>query len=54
MSLLFVGGVMNVVWVAALAVFVLLEKMTFLGTRAGRAVSGVGLVAAGAIALALR
>jgi predicted metal-binding membrane protein len=54
MGLLFVGGVMNVAWVAALAVFVLLEKTTFLGTRVGRAVSGVGLVAAGAIALALR
>jgi predicted metal-binding membrane protein len=54
MGLLFVGGVMNVAWVAALAVFVLLEKTTFLGTRVGRAVSGVGLVAAGAIALTLR
>ena len=54
MGLLFVGGVMNVAWVAALAVFVLLEKTTFLGTRMGRAVSGVGLVAAGAIALTLR
>jgi predicted metal-binding membrane protein len=54
MGLLFVGGVMNVAWVAALAVLVLLEKTTVLGTRAGRAVSGVGLVAAGAIALALR
>jgi predicted metal-binding membrane protein len=54
MGLLFVGGVMNVAWVAALAVFVLLEKTTFLGTRVGRAVRGVGLVVAGAIALALR
>jgi len=54
MGLLFVGGVMNLAWVAALAVFVLLEKTAFLGTRVGRAVSGAGLVAAGAIALALR
>ena len=54
MGLLFVGGVMNVAWVAALAVFVLLEKTAFLGARAGRAVSGAGLVAAGAITLALR
>ena len=54
MGLLFAGGVMNVAWVAALAVFVLLEKTTFLGTRVGRAVSGVGLVVAGAIVLALR
>jgi predicted metal-binding membrane protein len=54
MGLLFVGGVMNLAWVAALAVFVLLEKTAFLGTRVGRAVSGAGLIAAGAIALALR
>ena len=54
MGLLFAGGVMNVAWVAALAVFVLLEKTTFLGTCVGRAVSGGGLVVAGAIALALR
>ena len=54
MGLLFVGGVMNVAWVATLAVFVLLEKTTFLGTRVGRAVSGVGLIAAGVIVLALR
>lgn len=54
MGLLFVGGVMNVAWVAALAVFVLLEKTTLLGTRLGRALSGIGLVVAGAIALALR
>ncbi|MEW6248320.1 MAG: DUF2182 domain-containing protein [Nitrospirota bacterium] len=54
MGLLFAGGVMNVAWVAALAVFVLLEKTTVLGTRVGRALSGAGLVVAGAIALALR
>ncbi len=54
MGLLFAGGVMNVAWVAALALFVLLEKTTFLGTRVGRTVSGVGLVVAGAIVLALR
>jgi predicted metal-binding membrane protein len=28
MALLFVGGVMNLAWVAVLAVFVLAEKMT--------------------------
>ena len=54
MGLLFAGGVMNVAWVAALAVFVLLEKTILLGTRVGRAVSGVGLVVAGAIVLAVR
>jgi predicted metal-binding membrane protein len=54
MGLLFVGGVMNVAWVAVLAVFVLLEKTAVLGTRVGRAVSGAGLVAAGAVAIAIR
>lgn len=54
MGLLFVGGVMNVAWVAAVAIFVLLEKTTCLGTRAGRAVTGVGLVATGVMTLALR
>jgi len=54
MGLLFVGGIMNVAWVAVLAVFVLLEKTAFLGTRVGRAVSGAGLVAAGAVAIAIR
>jgi predicted metal-binding membrane protein len=46
MALLFVGGVMNVVWIAALAILVLAEKVV----PAGRAVSrvvGLGLVAAG-------
>lgn len=53
MGLLFVGGVMNLVWVAAMAVFILLEKTAFLGTRFGRAVSGAGLMAAGAVAVAV-
>jgi predicted metal-binding membrane protein len=46
MLLLFVGGVMNLIWVAAIAVFVLLEK---LGARArvARWISGAGLVAGG-------
>lgn len=46
MALLFVGGVMNLLWVALIAAFVLLEKTTFPGTRAGRWLSGGGLVAA--------
>ena len=52
MALLFVTGVMNLVWVAALTVFVLLER----ATRYGRAIarlSGFALIAA-AIVLALR
>ena len=35
MLLLFVGGVMNVLWVAVIAIFVLLEKLAPLGGRAG-------------------
>src|SRR5262245_914417 len=37
MALLFVGGVMNVLWIAALTIFVLIEKLT----PAGRVVSRV-------------
>ena len=51
MGLLFVGGVMNLWWVAALAVFILVEKTAFLGAWSGRMVSGTGLVLAGAVAL---
>jgi predicted metal-binding membrane protein len=53
MGLLFVGGVMNLWWVAVLAAFILGEKTVFLGRRGGRIVSGAGLMAAGAAALAL-
>lgn len=44
MGLLFVGGVMNLVWVAALAVFVLLEKVVARGPWLSRA---AGLVLIG-------
>jgi predicted metal-binding membrane protein len=43
MALLFVGGVMNVVWIAALAVFVLIEKVFAAGRWVGRGV-GVALI----------
>ncbi len=46
MGLLFVGGVMNLLWVAAIAVFVLLEKVVPHGVLAGR-LSGALLVLAG-------
>jgi len=46
MALLFVGGVMNVVWIALLALLVLLEKVTPFGGRVARA-AGVACVAAG-------
>ena len=37
MALLFVGGIMNVLWIAALASFVLLEKVAPYGTWLARA-----------------
>jgi len=46
MALLFVAGVMNVLWVAILAVFVLVEKVVPRGDVVGRVVGG-GLVVAG-------
>ena len=51
MGLLFVVGVMNLLWVAAITVFVLLEKLTPVGGLTGRRLSAIGLVAAGAFVL---
>ena len=48
MSLLLVAGVMNLLWVAALGLFVLVEKVAPAGERLGRA-AGAVLVAAGAL-----
>jgi predicted metal-binding membrane protein len=50
MALLFVGGVMNLVWIAALAVLVLAEKLAPRGDWIGRVV-GVVLLAWGAATL---
>ena len=47
MALLFVGGIMNLVWIAGLAILVLVEKLFPAGVWIGR-ISGVMLVAAGA------
>jgi predicted metal-binding membrane protein len=47
MALLFVGGVMNVLWIALLALLILLEKLTPIGRWIARA-AGVACVAAGA------
>ena len=46
MALLFVGGVMNIVWIAALTAFVLVEKMIPLGNAIPR-VAGLALLACG-------
>jgi predicted metal-binding membrane protein len=43
MGLLFAAGVMNLLWVAVIAGFVLLEKVAPFGVRAGRW-SGVALI----------
>jgi predicted metal-binding membrane protein len=52
MALLFVGGVMNLLWVAAIALFVLLEKALPLGDRGGR-LAGWAMIAAGAVAFSV-
>jgi predicted metal-binding membrane protein len=44
MSLLFVAGVMNLVWVAAIAGFILIEKLAPMGHRVGQ---GAGVLLAG-------
>ena len=46
MALLFVVGVMNVLWIAALALLVLLEKLTPWGRSVAR-IAGVACIAAG-------
>ena len=51
MLLLFVGGVMNLAWIAGLAVFVLVEKLAPAGHWIGR-IAGVALIAWGVAALA--
>jgi predicted metal-binding membrane protein len=47
MALLFVGGVMNVLWIALLALLVLVEKVTPVGRWIARA-AGLACVVAGA------
>jgi predicted metal-binding membrane protein len=53
MGLLFVAGVMNLLWIGAIAALVLMEKLAFFGTRVGRIASGVSLMAAGAVVLVI-
>jgi predicted metal-binding membrane protein len=50
MGLLFVGGVMSLVWIAAIATFVLLEKTLPFGETGGRVV-GVAMILAGVASL---
>jgi predicted metal-binding membrane protein len=51
MVLLFVAGVMNLVWIVGIAAYVACEKLLPLGQRLSRAV-GVALIVAGTIVLA--
>jgi predicted metal-binding membrane protein len=51
MALLFVGGVMNLLWIAVLAILVLLEKIMPIGRFIAR-IAGVGFIAAGVRLLA--
>jgi predicted metal-binding membrane protein len=52
MGLLFVGGVMNLLWIATIAVFVLLEKTVPFGDLGGR-FAGAAMVLVGGLSLAL-
>jgi predicted metal-binding membrane protein len=51
MALLFVAGVMNLLWVAMISVFVLIEKAAPQGVWLGRA-AGLAMIAAGALLIA--
>jgi len=51
MALLFVAGVVNLLWVAAIALFVMAEKFLKRGELFGH-VTGVALVAAGVVLMA--
>jgi predicted metal-binding membrane protein len=51
MGVLFAVGVMNLVWVAALALLVLVEKVSAAGERVAK-LSGIALIAAGALMIA--
>ncbi len=46
MGLLFVGGVMNLLWIAAIAAFVLLEKTAPFGLKLGK-ITGIALIGLG-------
>jgi predicted metal-binding membrane protein len=53
MGLLFVGGVMNLLWIAGITLFVLLEKVVPYGMGGGR-VAGVGMILAGVVVFLAR
>ena len=51
MGLLFLGGVMNLLWIAGITLFVLLEKITPFGVWGARA-AGITMIAVGIVAAA--
>jgi predicted metal-binding membrane protein len=51
MGLLFIGGVMNLLWIAAIAAFILLEKTLPFGVAGGRA-AGAAMILIGALSIA--
>ena len=51
MALLFVGGVMNLLWIIGLALVVAIEKLAPRGGLVGRAI-GVALISWGVVAIA--
>ena len=54
MGLLFVGGVMNLLWIAAIAIFVFFEKVLAAGVLGARlsGVAGIGMILSGFVTLA--
>lgn len=54
MLLLFVGGVMNLAWIAGIAIFVLAEKLLPFGVWAGRLAGAVAMAAGLRLLLAVR
>lgn len=51
MGLLFLGGVMNLMWIAAITLFVLLEKVLPFGPQGGR-ISGIAMIVVGVVVIA--
>jgi predicted metal-binding membrane protein len=54
MGLLFIGGVMNVLWIAAITIFVFLEKILPAAIFGGRlkSLAGLGMIISGCVILA--
>jgi predicted metal-binding membrane protein len=50
MGLLFVGGVMNLAWIAAIAIFILFEKTVRFGATGGR-IAGVAMIVVALVSL---